>query len=92
MVSLFVQRGHLPAALSGWSEVARRGQHVYTADPDDSSVAWSAGGFVYTVIADAPEQTVNQVIGALPHDARPGVIARLVRGLHRVVSWADPFR
>jgi hypothetical protein len=87
-----VQRGHLPAELSGWSEVALRGQHVYAADPDDRSVAWSAGGFVYTVIADAPEQTIAQVIGALPHDARPGLVARLMRGLHRLVSLADPFR
>src|ERR1022692_1737298 len=92
VVSLFVQRGHLPAQLSGWSEVALRGQHVYAADPDDSGVAWSAGGFVYTVIADAPEQTVDQVIGALPHDAKPGLIARLIRGLRRLVSWVDPFR
>lgn len=92
VVSLFVQRGHLPAELSGWSEVALRGQHVYAADPDDRSVAWSAGGFVYTVIADAPEQTIAQVIGALPHDARPGLVARLMRGLHRLVSLADPFR
>ena len=92
VVSLFVQRGHLPAQLSGWSEVARRGQLVYAADPDDSSVAWSAGGFVYTVIADAPEQTVDQVIGALPHDARPGLTTRLIRGLRRLVSWVDPFR
>jgi len=92
VVSVFVQRGHLPAELTGWSEVALQGQRVYTADPDDRSVAWSAGGFVYTVIADAPGQTVNQVIAALPHDARPGLAARLTRGLRRLVSWADPFR
>jgi sigma-E factor negative regulatory protein RseB len=49
VVSLFVQRGHLPAQLSGWSEAAVDGQRVYAADSDDSSVAWSAGGFVYTV-------------------------------------------
>jgi len=92
VVSVFVQRGHLPAELTGWSEVALQGQRVYTADPDDRSVAWSAGGFVYTVIADAPGQTVNQVIAALPHDARPGLAARLTRGLRRLVSWADPSR
>ncbi len=92
VVSLFVQRGHLPAELSGWSEVALRGQHVYTADPDDRSVAWSAGGFVYTLVADAPEGTVDQVVAALPHDARPGMVARLIRGVRRLVSWVDPFR
>jgi sigma-E factor negative regulatory protein RseB len=92
VVSLFVQRGHLPAELSGWSEVALRGQHVYAADPDDSSVAWSSGGFVYTLIADAPAQTVDQVIAALPHDASPGLIGRLILGLRRLIRWADPFR
>jgi negative regulator of sigma E activity len=92
VVSLFVQRGHLPAELSGWSEVALHGQHVYAADSDKRNVAWSAGGFVYTVIADAPGQTVDQVVAALPHEARPGLIARLNHGLHRLFSWADPFR
>ena len=92
VVSLFVQRGHLPAELSGWSEVALRGQHVYAADPDDRSVAWSARGFVYTLVADAPEGTVDQVVAALPHDARPGMVARLIRGVRRLVSWVDPFR
>src|SRR5260370_1054977 len=92
VVSVFVRGGRLPAELTGWSEVALQGQRVYTADPDDRSVAWSAGGFVYTVIADAPGQTVNQVIAALPHDARPGLAARLTRGLRRLVSCADPFR
>ena len=92
MVSVFVQRGHLPAELSGWSEVALRGQRVYAATPDDRSVAWSAGGFVYTVIADAPGQTVDQVVAALPHVAKPGLVGRLIRGLRRVASWMDPFR
>jgi sigma-E factor negative regulatory protein RseB len=92
VVSLFVQRGHLPAELSGWSEVALRGQHVYAADPDDSSVAWSSGGFVYTLVADAPAQTVDQVIAALPHDASPGLVGRLILGLRRLIRWADPFR
>jgi sigma-E factor negative regulatory protein RseB len=92
VVSVFVQHGHLPAELSGWSEVALQGQRVYAADSDGRSVAWSAGGFVYTVIADAPGQTVEQVVAALPHEARPGLAARVMRGLRRLVSWADPFR
>lgn len=92
VVSLFVQRGHLPAELSGWSEVALHGQRVYAADPDDRSVAWSAGGFVYTLIADAPEQTVDQVVAALPHGTTPGLLDRVIRGLRRLMSWVDPFR
>ncbi len=92
LISLFVQRGHLPAQLSGWSQVALRGDRVYAAGPDQRSVAWSARGFVYTLIADAPDQTLDQVVGVLPHNARPGFLGRMGRGLHRLISWLDPFR
>jgi sigma-E factor negative regulatory protein RseB len=92
VISLFVQRGHLPARLNGWSEVALRGDHVYASGRDKRSVAWSARGFVYTLIADAPEQTLDQVVGALPHHGGPGFFGRMGRGLGRLVSWLDPFR
>jgi sigma-E factor negative regulatory protein RseB len=92
VISLFLQRGHLPAELSGWSEVAMRGQQVYAADPGERSVAWSAHGFVYTLIADAPDQTVDQVVSALPHSARAGFFERVGRGLGRLASWLNPFQ
>ena len=47
---------------------------------------------VYTVIADAPAQTVDAVVGVLPHDAPPGFWKRMSRGLSRLASWANPFR
>ena len=92
VISLFVQRGHLPAQLNGWSQVAVRGVRVYEAAPDQRSVAWSARGFVYTLIADAPDQTLDQVVGVLPHSARTGFLGRMGRGLGRVISWLNPFR
>jgi sigma-E factor negative regulatory protein RseB len=46
---------------------------------------------VYTVLADAPPQTVNAVIGALPHDSPPGFWKRLSRGFERLASWVNPF-
>jgi sigma-E factor negative regulatory protein RseB len=92
VISLFVQRGHLPAQLSGWSQVALRGDRVYASGPDQRSVAWSARGFVYTLIADAPDQTLDQVVGVLPHNARPGFLGRMGRGLRRLISWLNPFR
>jgi sigma-E factor negative regulatory protein RseB len=92
VISLFLQRGHLPTELSGWSEVALRGQRVYAADPHERSVAWSARGFVYTLIADAPDQTVDQVVSALPHSARAGFFERVGRGLGRLASWLNPFQ
>lgn len=87
MVSVFVQRGHLPARLNGWSQVALEGHRVYTGDPDDHSVAWSARGFVFTLIAAAPRETVGQVVAALPHDDRPGLFTRIRHGLHRLLAW-----
>ena len=93
VISLFLQRGHLPPAMNGWQQVAVRGQPVYTADPDQRSVAWSAHGFVYTMIADAPAQTVDEVVSALPHTGKAGgFLGRMDRGLHRVASWFNPFR
>jgi sigma-E factor negative regulatory protein RseB len=92
VISLFVQRGHLPAQMHGWSRVALRGARVYAAGPDQRSVAWTARGFVYTLIADAPDQTLDQAVVALPHNAGPGFLGRMGRGLRRLVSWLNPFR
>ena len=90
VVSIFVQRGYLPAKLRGWSQVALQGHKVYANDPDDLCFAWSAGGFVYTLIAAAPRQTVGQVVVALPHDDDPGWLGRMKHGLHRLLSWVSP--
>ena len=90
VVSVFVQRGHLPAALGGWSQIALAGHQVYANDADDLSFSWSAHGYVYTLIAAAPRDTVGQVVAGLPHDGEPGLLGRLARGLHRLLSWLTP--
>lgn len=90
VISIFIQRGHLPSDMSGWTRVAMGGYRVYADDPRDLSLSWSADGFVYTVIAAAPEQTISAVIAALPHDADRGFLSRIRRGLHRLFSWASP--
>jgi sigma-E factor negative regulatory protein RseB len=92
VTSVFVQRGELPRSLPGWQRLTARGRQVYARDPDDRSLAWSSGGFVYTVISDAPTATIDQVILRLPHDSPAGFWERMGRGLHRIVSWANPFR
>jgi sigma-E factor negative regulatory protein RseB len=84
LVSVFMQRGHLPPRMTGWSEVVLRGHQVYADDSSGEGIAWSAHGFVYTVVAAAPAQTVGQVVAALPHDSSPGFLTRLGRGLHRL--------
>ena len=90
VVSVFVQRGYLPAGLSGWSQVAVEGHKVYASDPGGLCFAWSARGFVYTLIAAAPRQTVGQVVAALPHDDDLGLLGRMKHGLHRLLSWVSP--
>ncbi|MGN6676703.1 MAG: sigma-E factor regulatory protein RseB domain-containing protein [Streptosporangiaceae bacterium] len=95
VVSLFIQRGELEGALPGWHHVAVRGLPVYSTrsgDLDEQGLAWSAGGFVYTVIADAPPQAVSRVIIQLPHERDVGFWDRVRRGIGRIGSWFDPFR
>ncbi|MGO8884564.1 MAG: sigma-E factor regulatory protein RseB domain-containing protein [Streptosporangiaceae bacterium] len=91
VISLFVQRGQLPAAMPGWHSIRTGGHAVFAVDPDERSLAWSARGFVYTVIADAPASTVSAVVATLPHQDQAGFWGRLTRGFKRLASWANPF-
>ena len=68
------------------------GRAVYSDDPDRRSLAWSAGGFVYTLIGDAPATTASRVVAATPGTARPGFWARMARGFRRLASWLNPLR
>jgi sigma-E factor negative regulatory protein RseB len=93
VISVFVQRGMLPRTLPGWRHFsARDGSQVYAIDPDDRNLVWSAGGFVYTMISDAPPAVVDQAILRLPHNSPVGFWARMGRGFKRLASWANPFR
>jgi MucB/RseB family protein len=92
VISLFVQRGDLPAALAGWQRIAIAGHDAYVTDDDDQTVAWAGDGYVFTVVADAPAATVDQVVDALPHSGPPGLWTRLGRGFRRLAAWANPFR
>ena len=91
VISVFEQRGHLPASLAGWRKTTVAGHVIFVAEPDQRSLTWSGRGMVYTVVADAPAQTVNAVVGALPHDRPPGFWKRMTRGLTRLASWVNPF-
>jgi sigma-E factor negative regulatory protein RseB len=95
VVSLFVQRGQLAGPMPGWRPVSLDGRAVYAVDPaaqGERSLAWSAGGFVYTLIADAPGATVGQVVAALPGNAALGFWQRIGHGMQRLASWANPLR
>jgi sigma-E factor negative regulatory protein RseB len=92
VVSLFLQRGQLPTVLPGWRQTDLDGHLVYLRNPAEPDLAWSAGGYVYTVVADAPAAVIAGVVNSLPHQGRPGFWARMDRGMRRVFSWINPFR
>lgn len=92
VVSVFVERGELPGNMPGFQEFTVSGNQVYSRDPDQRSLSWSANGFVCTVIAEAPSDTVSDVIAAMPHDTQRGFWGRIAHGLKRLGSWANPFR
>ena len=91
MVSVFEQRGHLAAKLAGWRKTTVAGHVIFVAEPDQRSLTWSSRGMVYTLMADAPTQTVDAVVGVLPHDRPAGFWKRMSRGLVRLASWVNPF-
>ena len=68
------------------------GHVIFVADRISGPRPGPASGMVYTVVADAPTQTVDAVVGALPHDRPPGFWKRMTRGLVRLASLVNPFR
>lgn len=88
VASLFVQRGKLAADMSGWQPVRISGQQAYVSG---HSVSWAGPGLVYTLIADAPPQTVTQVVESLGGSGPPGLLSRLERGLRRLARLVNPF-
>jgi len=76
------------AKMRGGRQVNVGGQQAFVSG---HSVTWAVPGFVYTVIADAPPQTVTQVVKALPRDNSPGVLDRLGRGFIRIARAFNPF-
>lgn len=91
VVSVFMQRGEIDGVLPGWHIATVHGEQVYSNGPDDRSLAWSADGLVYTVLADAPPDAVQRIVIELPHQQRVGFWQRVSRGLERMGSWLNPF-
>jgi sigma-E factor negative regulatory protein RseB len=88
VVSLFIQRGTLAPRMAGWQPARVAGQAAFVSG---HSVTWASRGFVYTVIADAPPQTVSQLVSALPASGPPGLLGRLGRGFGRLARMVNVF-
>ena len=92
-ISLFEQRGHLGTAkLDGYRAAEYEGGTMHILDGIPKRMVWSADGMVFTLVADAPDPIIAEVMSALPApDPEPGRWGRLQRGMDRVASWFNPF-
>jgi len=93
-LSLFVQRGEMPATTTG---VVRRvaGGVVWEAAGEPERVVWAAEGCTWTLVADVAPSLVDEVLLALPHTSHQvtedGLAPRVWRGMARVGAWLNPF-
>ncbi len=90
-VSVFSQRGRLdPDSIAGWQQVKISGIRAWTRPGLSQRVIWSGGGWVRTVVADAPDSVVSAAVVAFPVPVDESFTDRIQRGLHRMGSWVDP--
>jgi negative regulator of sigma E activity len=94
-VSVFEQRGHLDEEkLQGYSAREVDGGVVYSSTGPPAQLTWSVGDWVVTVVSDAPSETIDAVLAAMPPrapDYERGFFARIGKGAERVASWLNPF-
>ncbi|MBC6463494.1 sigma-E factor regulatory protein RseB domain-containing protein [Actinomadura sp. HBU206391] len=84
VVSVFVQPGRLDERrFSRWKREITEGHTVFQQDALHRWAVWGDGGYVYTVLADAPEGTSDAIVAALPHGGS-GFWERLGRGFGRL--------
>jgi sigma-E factor negative regulatory protein RseB len=92
-VSVFEQRGRLDdAGLEGFRQVRLGGGTVHVRDGLPQQLIWTSRDTVFTVVTDAPDETVAAAVAALPmaEPAEVGLMARLGRGFSRAAAWFAP--
>lgn len=94
-LSVFEQRGQLDkSAVKGWRHSKVSGATVWwDAAAVPTRAVWTSRGRVWTVLTDAPMESVRDVVGRLPHDKphHRGFWERIGHGLARLASWLNPF-
>lgn len=89
--SVFQQRDHALSSAGGFTRHGRGNGGVYVRYGLSSSASWSAGGLLYTVVSDTP-YGLDRAMAVLPHDRVPDSAGqRLGRGMHKILSWLNPF-
>jgi hypothetical protein len=94
-VSVFEQRGWLDEGnLHGFAAREVNDGMVYSKTGPPAQLTWSVGDWVVTVVADAPAETIDAVVAAMPPTApqqERGFFARIGKGAERLASWLNPF-
>lgn len=95
-VSVFEQKGTLdPSGLIGAVARPVGDTVVYSMPGGVSRLTWQSSDRVFTVVADAPPQTVEAVVAGLPqgeaHGSGTGFLDRMSRGASLVGTWLNPF-
>ncbi len=95
-VSVFEEKGTLdPSGLVGAVARPVGDTIVYSMPGGVSRLTWQSADRVFTVVADAPPQTVEAVVAALPqgeaHGSGTGFLDRMSRGASLVGTWLNPF-
>jgi len=92
-VSVFVQRGGAVdgSRLNGWQRTRDDGKTIFRRDSLQHWAVWSGDGYVYTVLTDAPQDTADSVIDALPEGNGLHFWGRMGRGARRLGTWVNPF-
>lgn len=94
-ISVFQQRGTLDGdKLEGYRRETVAGRTAWVRPEVPRRVVWAADDMVFTLVADAPERTVERAVSALHGGTDAGgggPMDRLARGLDRVASWFNPF-
>jgi hypothetical protein len=94
-VSVFEQHGRLDEEkLRGFAAREVDGGVVYSSSGPPAQLTWSVGNWVVTVVADAPTETIDAVLTAMPPkhpEYDHGFLARLGKGAERLASWLNPF-
>ncbi|HJU98897.1 MAG TPA: sigma-E factor regulatory protein RseB domain-containing protein [Jiangellaceae bacterium] len=93
-VSVFEQEGRLdPRRLYGYAAREVDGGVVYSSPGPPATFTWSAGDWVVTVVADAPAETIDAVLAAMPpkEPDDQGLLGRIGTGALRIASWFNPF-
>lgn len=93
-LSLFVQEGELGEEPEGTAHRVGGGT-VWVTGVAPERVVWSGDRRTWTLVSDAPVDTVSQALLVLPHTSSApegdGVGARVWRGMSRVGGWLNPF-